>query len=236
MNSHICDKDKDILELSQSENNKPVKLCRSSPEYQAERRKKEREWREKNYERYKAYHKGYNEKNKEKRKLYKKEYYVANKERLKKKNRESYLKNKEKCLERSRKWSVLNRERAAAKRNEREKYRMKNDPSFHLLKLLRKRLNNQLKKFLTKKTGRALDLLGCDMKSFVAHLEKQFSPGMTWENHTSNGWHIDHIIPCRAFDLTKEDEQKKCFHYSNMQPLWAKDNLTKNDSLDWKKI
>ncbi len=59
------------------------------------------------------------------------------------------------------------------------------------------------------------------------HLEKQFKEGMTWENHGLYGWHIDHIIPCASFDLTDLEQQKKCFHYTNLQPLWAKENLIK---------
>ena len=50
---------------------------------------------------------------------------------------------------------------------------------------------------------------------------------MKWDNHGLYGWHIDHIQPCNSFDLSNEEEQKKCFHYSNMQPLWAFDNLSK---------
>ena len=50
---------------------------------------------------------------------------------------------------------------------------------------------------------------------------------MTWENHTPTGWHVDHIIPCAAFDLSKPEEQRKCFHYTNLQPLWAIDNIRK---------
>ena len=55
---------------------------------------------------------------------------------------------------------------------------------------------------------------------------------MTWKNHGLKGWHIDHIIPCAAFDLTKEEEQKKCFHYSNLQPLWWIDNLKKSNKME----
>ena len=53
---------------------------------------------------------------------------------------------------------------------------------------------------------------------------------MTWENHTTHGWHIDHVKPCAVFDLSKPEEQKKCFHYTNLQPLWAKENLSKSGS------
>jgi len=68
------------------------------------------------------------------------------------------------------------------------------------------------------------DLLCCTPGELKAHLESKFQPGMDWDNYGFYGWHIDHKIPCAAFDLTKEDEAKKCFHFTNLQPLWAKDN------------
>ena len=58
---------------------------------------------------------------------------------------------------------------------------------------------------------------------------------MTWKNWGVKGWHLDHIIPCASFDLSLPEEQKKCFHYTNLQPLWAEDNLSKGSKLDWKK-
>ena len=57
---------------------------------------------------------------------------------------------------------------------------------------------------------------------------------MSWENHGT--WHIDHRVPCAKFDLTKKEEQEKCFHYTNLQPLWAKDNLSKGNKYDEKLI
>lgn len=68
-------------------------------------------------------------------------------------------------------------------------------------------------------------LLGCSILEFKQHIEKQFVRGMDWNNYGK--WHIDHIKPCDSFDLSLESEQKICFHYSNLQPLWAKDNLSK---------
>jgi hypothetical protein len=57
------------------------------------------------------------------------------------------------------------------------------------------------------------------------YLAGKFKDGMTWENHGE--WHIDHIKPCASFNLLDEGEQKKCFHYTNLQPLWASENLSK---------
>lgn len=71
--------------------------------------------------------------------------------------------------------------------------------------------------------------LGCSVEYFLDHLQKQFKEGMTLKNHGK--WHIDHIMPCASFDLSKLSEQKKCFHYSNLQPLWAKENILKKDKI-----
>jgi hypothetical protein len=69
------------------------------------------------------------------------------------------------------------------------------------------------------------------LDQLVKHLEKQFKNGMTWENRGFNGWHIDHIIPISSFDLTDIEQQKICFHYSNLQPLWAKENILKSNKI-----
>ena len=70
-----------------------------------------------------------------------------------------------------------------------------------------------------------MKLIGCSIEELKQYLGKQFTEGMSWQNYGK--WHIDHIRPCASFDLKKLNEQKKCFHYSNLQPLWAKDNLCK---------
>jgi hypothetical protein len=74
-------------------------------------------------------------------------------------------------------------------------------------------------------------LLGCSVDEFKAHLESLFQPGMTWDNHSKEGWHIDHIKPCASFDLTDPKQLAECFHYTNQRPLWAFDNLSKGDLL-----
>ena len=72
--------------------------------------------------------------------------------------------------------------------------------------------------------------MGCTTDELVAHLEKQFTPGMTWDNWAYRGWHIDHIRPCASFDLADPEQQRECFHYTNLQPLWAVDNMRKSDN------
>ena len=75
------------------------------------------------------------------------------------------------------------------------------------------------------KIAKTETLLGCTVAEARAHLESQFLLGMSWDNHGE--WHIDHIKPCASFDLTDFEQQKRCMHYTNLQPLWAEDNLRK---------
>jgi hypothetical protein len=77
------------------------------------------------------------------------------------------------------------------------------------------------------KSSRAIELLGCSLNEFKIYLKNKFIKNMTWKKFMNGKIHIDHIKPCRLFDLSKVEEQRKCFHYTNLQPLWAKDNLKK---------
>ena len=100
--------------------------------------------------------------------------------------------------------------------------------------LLQSRLHAALRGEL--KAAKTQELLGCDLQFFKDFIEAKFKPGMNWQNHGSGDgkWQIDHILPCASFNLTDVEQQKKCFHYSNMQPLWAHENLEKSNKLDWK--
>jgi hypothetical protein len=77
-----------------------------------------------------------------------------------------------------------------------------------------------------------MKLIGCSCSELKSHIESLWLPGMTWENKAYYGWHIDHIMPCASFDLSKPEEQKKCFHFLNLQPLWWIDNLKKTSRTD----
>lgn len=99
------------------------------------------------------------------------------------------------------------------------------DPCFRITKNLRGRVYNALKKGC--KSASTMELLGCSIEEFKEYFESKFTEGMSWKKYLEGGIHIDHIVPCAAFDLTKEEHQKKCFHYTNLQPLWAIDNLKK---------
>lgn len=92
---------------------------------------------------------------------------------------------------------------------------------------LRNRINRALRGIVKK--ANTFWLLGCTIEELKQHLENQFKGNMSWDNYGFYGWHIDHIIPCASFDLSKASEQKKCFHYTNLQPLWAEENLRKSN-------
>lgn len=108
--------------------------------------------------------------------------------------------------------------------------RRKMDMNFRLKGSLQSRLRSALKGAV--KAASTVELLGCSTETLRLHLESQFTDGMSWENYGKTGWHIDHIKPCAFFDLTIDEQQRECFHYTNLQPLWAEDNLKKSDNYE----
>lgn len=111
------------------------------------------------------------------------------------------------------------------RRNKLRNDRLKNDPNFLLEKRHRGRIWTACKNYNAGKRSRSIDYLGCTYDFFRRHIESQFEDGMNWQDR--NLWDIDHIIPLCSFDLTKENDMRKCFHYSNMRPLWKVENINK---------
>jgi hypothetical protein len=99
------------------------------------------------------------------------------------------------------------------------------DPTYALLHCVRTRLQAALRAQSVKKTHRYAKLLGCFAHELKAHIEGQFVEGMSWENRGE--WHVDHIRPCATFDLSDPAQMTECFHYTNLRPLWAKDNMSR---------
>lgn len=174
--------------------------------------------------------------NKEYRKLYWRirEAKPDRKEKNKKRFQEYRQKNPEKfkdyAKKHSNKWRNENRERYLQKKRENNKLAYRNNLQHKLGNLLRTRIWTALKIQGLKKNHSTMEITGCSKEELIQHLESQFSEGMTWENWSLNGWHIDHIRPVSSFDLSDPAQVKECFHYSNLQPLWAIDNLKKSDS------
>ena len=117
------------------------------------------------------------------------------------------------------------REKYKPVRNLKHKQRVKVDLNYKLGVTIRGRIKQALIKEY--KSSSSFELLGCNIEFLKKYLELKFEPGMDWDNHGLFGWHIDHIIPCDSFDLTNLEEQKKCFHYTNLQPLWSTTRLAK---------
>lgn len=130
------------------------------------------------------------------------EYYVANREE----KRRNALKPENK-----------------ARRQSARKLRFEKNPVARLLHNYRMRVYHAV--VGAKKLSRSLLLVGCSIGQLKKYLEDRFSPGMSWENYGE--WHVDHVKPCASFDFVDPEQQKKCFHFSNLQPLWASDNLRK---------
>lgn len=177
-------------------------------------------------------------------KAIKKKSYIKNCEKIKEKNKLYRKNNLDKIKQYQDNYREINKEKLKLKRLE---YRNKNkaiisqrqyqykkkklliDKYFKLKENLRSRIYNVLKGNTIKSTN-TLDLLGVtNITKVKKHLEKQFKNGMTWNNH--GDWHIDHIIPCASFDLKCPVQQLACFHYKNLQPLWAYENLTKGSKI-----
>jgi len=109
--------------------------------------------------------------------------------------------------------------------NKKFKIKEKTDPQFKIINRLRHRVNMVCKAKNVKKNYRFKKYIGCSPAKLIAYLESKFSSGMTKENYGK--WHIDHIKPCVSFDRSDPTWQLKCFHYTNLQPLWAEENLKK---------
>lgn len=104
------------------------------------------------------------------------------------------------------------------------------DLQYRIRRCLQARLRSALRSTKGKKVTGTLDLLGINLEGIKLHIEKQFQEGMTWGNYGE--WHLDHIRPCASFDLRREEDQKACFHYTNLQPLWRSHNFAKNSYYD----
>ena len=142
-------------------------------------------------------------------------------------------------------WREANRQRlnasqltpkAKMRRKNNHIVRQKTDPSYRVRRYLRKTLWYCLKVYSRTRASKsvsALTLVGCSIPELVAHIESRWTEGMSWDNYGLRGWHIDHIRPCSSFDFSNPSDQERCFHFTNLQPLWATDNLRKSASLTW---
>ena len=118
------------------------------------------------------------------------------------------------------------------RKNARHRERIKTDPQYRLAHNLRSRVHNVFKG--KAKSASTMTLLGCSIPHLKDHLEKQFLPGMTWENYGT--WHMDHMMPMASFDLNDPEQQRQCCHYTNLQPMWATENMCKNAKVIYNRV
>ena len=171
----------------------------------------------------------FKESKKESDKKYNEKWYAVpeNTEKKKEYSKQYQLNNQDIQKEYSKKHRKSKKGINTRKQYRKEEYNRKYgiDIGWTLKLTLRNRLKNAIK--INFKEGKTIELLGCSIEEFKFHLENQFYPEMSWENH-GEMWEIDHIKPCASFDLTCENQQKECFHYNNMQPLFKTSDIAKS--------
>lgn len=136
----------------------------------------------------------------------------------------NYQKNKAKRKQQIKEWDKNN----LHKRRAWHKAQQESNLNYRIKRAIRARLKTALAKDYKKESS--ISYLGCDLEHFKDYMSNLFTENMSWDNYGE--WHIDHIKPLSLFDLSKEEEIKKAQHYTNLQPLWAKDNILKSNHYD----
>ena len=167
--------------------------------------------------------KKYCEENPDKKKQSNKKYRKKNKDKI----IEYRKKNKTKTKVYNKKYYQENRQKLIENTIEYQKDKLKNDNTFYVWETIRQSLRSSFKRMKWSKKTKTQDYLKCDWETFKKHIENQFTDGMTWDNHGE--WHYDHYYPV---SLAQTEEDMYIFnHYTNFQPLWAEDNLSKNNKV-----
>ena len=155
---------------------------------------------------------------------------IGNKELISNYNKKYKAENKEIIDKYNHDYNKLNRDAIQKRHTVYLREKRKNDPVYKISVICR----NRIKK-LIKGEHKTSKLIDCTKDFLIKWLQSNFTPEMTFENHGSY-WHVDHVIPCKYFDLTNEKQLKMCFHWSNLQPLKAITNLSKKDTLNKEEI
>ena len=174
--------------------------------------------------------KEYRKENTDKLKEYRKEYYKANADKLKEYRKAKADKIKKYQKEYRKEYYKANADKLKEYRKKYRKNRLKTDPIYKLKKRLRSNIGETFKRACDGayvKKSKTFDILGCDIEFFMRYISSKFQKGMTFENHGE--WHLDHIIPISKANT--EEDIIRLNHYTNFQPLWAEDNLTKSDKI-----
>lgn len=187
-----------------------------------------REWKRKNKEYCKQKRAEYYQNNKEKEKTNHLIWCENNKEKLKDAKKQYDKNYRERNTEKIRHHKQSEEFKREKNRKARERYH--SDKAYRIEKCLRASFLQALKLYNDgRKTTSIKNLIGCSIHDLVLHIQNKFKEGMTWDNY--GDWHIDHIYPCSRFDLNSKREQLMCFHYTNLQPLWASENIKKSNKV-----
>jgi hypothetical protein len=164
------------------------------------------------------------------RREYRRAYYLSHKEHELKRQKEYRRENADKIKAHNKSPARKQCQRKYQHKYQKHyiKRRRQTDVNFYLKDRLRSRLYYALKR--NQKTGSAVKDLGCTIPELKKHMESKFQPGMTWDNRGKE-WHIDHIIPLATFNLQDRRQFLVACHYTNLQPLWARDNMVKGMSV-----
>lgn len=169
-----------------------------------------------------------------KRKQSRHERYHGNEEYRREVNRkgvEFFKANKERIYARIKARKPITQERDREYIRDWQRNKRRTDPQYNVGNRLRSRIWHAITGGNGKKALKTESLIGCTVAEVRAHIERQFKDGMNWERFMAGEIHIDHIRPCSSFDLSDPEQQLRCFHYTNLQPLWWRDNLSKSDNL-----
>lgn len=129
-------------------------------------------------------------------------------------------------------WRSRNRATMNANMRRWVRSKRKSDARFRLVLAIKSRLVRILNTKGRKKNGTKIEaFLGCDRKEFITYIESMMLPGMTWENRRYGVWHLDHIIPCSAFDHSSQRQVYDCWHYTNLRPMWGNENMRKHKKI-----
>lgn len=168
----------------------------------------------------------------EKSKEYHRQYYRENADTYKARKKQWRAEHPDQEVTTRRAYTEANREKLNAYQRQWKAKKAESDPQFSLKSNVSRRIRYELHTLNKgRKTKRTTDYIGCSIEELKVHLERQFTPEMTWESYGSV-WHIDHRIPCSAWNLTDEFESRCCWNYRNLQPMLASDNYRKKDRYD----
>jgi hypothetical protein len=208
--------------------------------YRARHPDREKARRDQRAEGNKEYQKEWYKKNREKLLEKQKAYYQDNKEAVIAYQHKNYAENRESIIKQQSAHAAHLRATSPEYRAKRSKIcsdyikkRLTEDPVFRMEQNLRRRLRQLVNDAKAPKSGKSRSIIGCSLDALRVHLESLFEPWMNWDNYGfgEGKWIVDHHMPCASFDLSDPEQQRLCFHYSNLRPLCWEKNMLKSDTI-----